>query len=126
MALNTQNAGGLVAGAVGKGRTFLVRFLKATHVHSLDRTSRIGEEVEVSDRDYAFLKPYGYCEDVTEATPTPESDVEETTEEVTADEDTVEASETDTVNELVEEFVEDVTEAVAEQVKVTGKRKNRS
>jgi hypothetical protein len=115
--LTTENAGGVVAGASNAKLGYhTVEILKGTYVHSVGRNVKADEVVEVSDADYRFLKPYGFCKD---------SDGE-AVEPVAAEADEPEVvTEPETEdNDLTDKLVEEITEFVTEVTgTVKGKRK---
>jgi hypothetical protein len=62
--LNTENASALVnGGEVNAGQTRKVKMLIGTFVKSVGKDVKEGAVIQISDVDYRFLKPYGYCED---------------------------------------------------------------
>ena len=64
MGLNTENAGALVGMSnPNNGRTHRVEILIGTFIQSVGKDVKVGAIVDVSDGDYRFLKPYGYCRD---------------------------------------------------------------
>lgn len=59
--ISTENAGGLLGINNATGKAVTVKILIGTRIESLGRDAQVGEVVEISQKDAAFLLPYGYA-----------------------------------------------------------------